>query len=91
MTDDPDTRRNRLDRLVSLAELAWYAEPEDRVRLERTIQLVSLARQAVVQARQHAEQAKVLRKEAEANFVHQTNDLASLLTELRILRDRIPK
>jgi hypothetical protein len=54
MTDDPDTRRTRLDRLVSLAELARYAEPEDRVRLERTIQFVSLARQGVAQARQEA-------------------------------------
>jgi hypothetical protein len=44
MTDDPDTRRNRLDRLVSLSELARYAEPEDRVRLERTIELISRAR-----------------------------------------------
>jgi len=54
MTDDPDTRRTRLDRLVSLVELARYAEPEDRVRLERTIQFVSLARQGVAQARQEA-------------------------------------
>jgi hypothetical protein len=54
MTDDPDTQSNRLDRLVSLVELTRYAEPEDPVRLERTIQFVSLARQGVAQARQEA-------------------------------------
>jgi hypothetical protein len=43
MKDDPDTQHNRLDSLVILEDLARYAEPEDRVRLERTIELVSRA------------------------------------------------
>jgi hypothetical protein len=57
MKDDPDTRRNHLDRLAILEELARDAELEVRVHLERTIQFVSLARQAVAQARQQATSA----------------------------------
>jgi hypothetical protein len=91
MTDDPNTRRDGLDRLAALAELARYAEPEDLVRLERTIELVSLARQAVAQARQEAERAKALRKEAEAKFVLRQNEFSALLDELHFKRCRTPK
>jgi hypothetical protein len=54
MTDDPDTLRTYLDRLTELADLALVAPPEDHARMERSIQLVSWALQAVTQARQQS-------------------------------------
>jgi hypothetical protein len=57
MTEDPDTLRARLDRLAALVELAAQLPPEDRTRLKRMIQFVSLARQADTQARQPARSA----------------------------------
>jgi hypothetical protein len=54
MTDDPDTLRTYLDRLTELADLALIAPPEDHARMERSIQLVSWALQAVTQARQQS-------------------------------------
>jgi hypothetical protein len=91
MTDDPNTRRGRLDRLTALAELAQHAEPEDRARLERTIQFVSIARQAVAQALEQKERAKRLAEENEAAAVFRRNEQVILLAELRLMRDRIPK
>jgi hypothetical protein len=91
MKDDPDTRHNRLDSLLILEDLARYAEPEDRVRLERTIELVSRARQTVAQARQEAERAKALRKEAEAKLLLRQNEFAALLEELYFKRHRTSK
>jgi hypothetical protein len=95
MKDDPDTRCTRLDRLAALAELARHAEPEDRARLEHTIHLVSIARQAVVVAREQRERAKQrakrLAEEAEAGAVFQRNEQVILLTELRMMRDRTRK
>jgi hypothetical protein len=44
-TDEPVTPRDALERL---AELARYASPEDRARLENTIWLVFRARQVVL-------------------------------------------
>ena len=53
MTDEPNTLRARLDRLAALVELARQSRSEeDRARMERTIQLVSWALQAVARARQ---------------------------------------
>jgi hypothetical protein len=74
-----------------LAELARHAAPEDRVRLERTIHLVSIARQAVVLAREQRERTKRLVEEAEAGAVFQRNEQVVLLTELRMMRDRTRK
>jgi len=51
MTDDPGTLRARLDKLAALVELARQTRSEeDRVRMERTIQLVSWALQTVARA-----------------------------------------
>jgi hypothetical protein len=91
MTDDPNTRRGRLDRLAALAELAQHAEPEDRARLERTIQLVSIARQAVAQALEKKNRAKRLAEENEAAEVFRRNEQLILLAELRLMRDRNSK
>jgi hypothetical protein len=88
VVDDPDILRAHLDRLI---ELARRAQPEDRARLERSIELVSRAHQEVARARQAAERACRLREEADANLVHQQSDLIALLAELRIMNDRIPK
>jgi hypothetical protein len=70
-----------------LAELARHAAPEDRVRLERTIHLVSIARQAVVLAREQRERTKRLAEEAEAGAVFQRNEQVLLLAGLRMMRD----
>jgi hypothetical protein len=74
-----------------LAELARHAEPEDRARLEHTIHLVSIARQAVAQAREQRERAKRLAEEAEAEAVFQRNEQVILLAELRMMRNRTRK
>ncbi len=78
MTDDPDTRRARLDRLAALAELARHADPEGR------------ARQAVAQARQQAERA-ALEEAAEANLARWESEFTALLVKLRISRGHISK
>jgi hypothetical protein len=88
VVDDPDTLRPHLDRLI---ELARHAQPEDRARLERLIELVSRAHQEVARTRQAAERARRLREEADANLVHQQSDLIALLAELRIMQNRSPK
>jgi hypothetical protein len=59
--------------------------------LERTIELVSRALLAVIQAKEAAERVRRLREEAEAKLVHQQGDLISLLAELHIMRTRILK
>jgi Xaa-Pro aminopeptidase len=52
MTEDPGTLRARLDKLAALVELARLSRSEeDRARMERSIQLVSWALQAVARAR----------------------------------------
>jgi Xaa-Pro aminopeptidase len=52
MTDDPGTLRARLYKLAALVELARLSRSEeDRARMERSIQLVSWALQAVARAR----------------------------------------
>jgi hypothetical protein len=63
MIDDPATMRARLDRLSYLAHRTLTTPPENRARVERTIQLVCRALQLVAWVRQrtgnaeHAEEA----------------------------------
>jgi hypothetical protein len=52
MKDDADILIGHMNKLLELAELARHADPEDRVRLERTIELVGRALQTVAQAQQ---------------------------------------
>ena len=47
MTEKPSTLRAHLDRLSELTDLALIAPPEDRARVERSIQLVSQALQSL--------------------------------------------
>jgi hypothetical protein len=89
MEDDPETLRARLERLAELAELARQASPADRTRLERTLEMVSRALQAVTQARQDAQRAARLREEAEAIAARRRIEHAALETELRIIGEEI--
>jgi hypothetical protein len=43
MKDAADALSGHMNKLLELAELAQHAAPEDRARLERTIELVSRA------------------------------------------------
>jgi chemotaxis regulatin CheY-phosphate phosphatase CheZ len=88
MKKKSDILRNRLDRL---SELARQAAPEDRDRLEHTIQLASQALTRVVHAQHAAWRAALLKQEAEANAVQRRTELAALLTELRIMSKRVSK
>jgi imidazolonepropionase-like amidohydrolase len=66
MADEPDTLRARLERLAALVELARQSRSEeDRARMERTIQLVSWALQAVARARQWSDDAACQSEAAE--------------------------
>jgi len=91
MKDAANALSSHMNKLLELAELAQHAAPEDRARLQHTIELVSRALVAVVQAKEEAERARHLREEAEANLVHQQGDLISLLAELHMMRARTPK
>jgi hypothetical protein len=51
MADDPDILRARLNKLAELTDPALVALPEDRARMERSIQLVSRALRMVAQVR----------------------------------------
>ena len=51
MADDPDILRARLNKLAELTGPALVALPEDRARMERSIQLVSRALRMVAQVR----------------------------------------
>ena len=84
MVDNADILCVHLDQLV---ELARHAEPEDRARLERTIQLARQVFDAVVLAQQLAQRASPLTEEAEANAVHRRIELTALMAELRIIGD----
>src|SRR4051812_50131150 len=66
MTEDPGTLRARLDKLAALVELARLSRSEeDRARMERSIQLVSWALQAVARARQWSDDAACQSEAAE--------------------------
>lgn len=91
MEDKTETVRSRLDRLMALMEMAHHHAPEDRARLERTIQLSEQAHQAITRARQAAQRARHLREEVKISQVGRWIELATALTELRIIRDNTPK
>ena len=88
MSDNADILCVHLDQLF---ELARHAEPEDRARLERTIQLARQAFDAVVLTQQLAQRASPLTEEAEANAVHRWIELTALMAELRIIGDDTSK
>jgi hypothetical protein len=89
MEDDPETLRARLKKLAELTELAREAAPADRIRLERILEMVNRALQAVTQARQDAQRAARLREEAEAIAARRRIEHAALETELPIIGEEI--
>jgi hypothetical protein len=91
MADDPDTLLGHVNKLLELVELARHAAPEDRVRLERTIELAARALLAVVQAQEAVERARRQTEEADADMVDRQSELAALMAELRILQQDIPE
>jgi hypothetical protein len=91
MKDDADPLFDHMNKLLELAELARHAAPEDRLRLERTIELAGQALLAVARAQEVVEQAKRLRERADIDMVDRQGELAALLAELRILQQNLPK
>ena len=55
MMDDHDTQRTHP--VGRLAEMATWASGEDRARLERTIQLVNWAHQAILRSRRNEQES----------------------------------
>jgi hypothetical protein len=57
MTNDADTLRACLDKLIVLADLPAQFPPEERARVAEAIEQVSLALQAIAYAQQAADEA----------------------------------
>ena len=57
MTNDADTLRACLDKLITLADLPAQFPPEERARVAEAIEEVSLALQAIAYAQQAADEA----------------------------------
>jgi len=91
MKDDTDTLLSHMNKLLELAELARHAAPEDRVRLERTIELASRALLAVAQAQETVKQAKSQRDRADADMGDRRRDLVAMLAELQIILEDISR
>ena len=89
MKDDAYTLLGHMNKLLELAELARHAAPEDRVRLERTIELISRA--LLVVAQEAVKRARCQREEADADMEDQWNDLAALLAELQIILEDVSR
>jgi hypothetical protein len=91
MKDDADTLRVRLERLLELTDLMQYAPLEDHARIERSIQLVSMAIAAIAENQEARQRAALVTEEAKACQVRRRSDLADQMARLRLLRKRIPK
>ena len=70
MEDDLDATRARLDRLAYLTYRALSTQPEDRARMERTIQLVCRSLQTAAWAHERIGTAKHQREAAEVAALH---------------------
>ena len=91
MKDNADILRVRLERLLELTELARYGSPEDRARIERSIQLVSRAIAAIAENQETRQRAVLVTEEAKAGQVRRRSDLANQMARLRSLRTDTPK
>src|SRR4051812_42004181 len=91
----PDTQNERVtlrDDLERLAELARHASlPEDRNRLESTIQLILWTRQLVSKSREREQQAWLRTLTAAARVERLVLETSHQNDELQIIRDRTPK
>lgn len=70
MTDDTDTLRACLDKLIALADLPAQFPPEERARVAEAVEQVSLALQAIAYAQQAAEEADRRVEEAKRAIEH---------------------
>jgi hypothetical protein len=84
MEDDAETLRK-------LAKLAEQVPPEDRACLERTIQLASLARRAVIQARERVRHAELRLEAAQDTTAHRQSQSRYLIAEVHFPGDRNSK
>jgi len=91
MKDNADTLRVRLGRLLELTELARYGPPEDRARIERSVQLISRAIAAIAESQEAVQHAVFVTEEAYASQVRRRNDLANQMARLRFLRTNTSK
>jgi hypothetical protein len=91
MKDDAQTLRVRLERLLELTELARYGPPEDRARIERSIQLLSRAIAAAAENQETRQRAALVTEKAKAGQVRRRSELAGQMARLRFLRKHIPK
>jgi len=91
MAREADTLHTCLDRLVELVELAPQVPQEDRVRVERTIQLVSRALQAVARTRQQTENEAHLKEAAEVATLCWWIDEAVRMADLRVGKNNGPR
>jgi hypothetical protein len=88
---EDDVLLGHVNRLLELVELARHAAPDDRARLERTIELSMRAVLAIAQSREIMQQAGGLAKESNADLEIRQNELLDLLAELRIMQQDIHK
>jgi hypothetical protein len=86
-----DVLLGHVNRLLELVELARHAAPDDRARLERTIELSMRAVLAIAQSREIMQQPGGLAKESNADLEVRQNELLDLLMELRIMQQDIHK
>jgi hypothetical protein len=91
MKDDADPLLDHMNNLLELAELARHAAPEDRLHLERTIELAGQALLVVAQSQETVLRGMSLREQADANMVDRQSELTALVAELRIIQDHISK
>lgn len=89
MKDNADTLLGQMTKLLDFAELAQRSAPEDRLRLEHMIEVASQAILAVAEAQMSVLRATILRGQAAVDMEHRQNELASLISELRIMQDHI--
>ena len=89
MKDDSKTLLSQMNKLLEFAELAQRSVPEDRLRLEHMIELASQAILAVAEAQMTMLRGRILRGQAAVDMEHRQNEIASLISELRIIQDHI--
>ena len=87
MKNNAETLIGQMNKLLEFAELAQRSVPEDRLLLEHMIELASQAILAVAEAQMSVLRATILRGQAAVEMEHRQNELASLISELRIIQD----
>ena len=92
MADNSDTIRSRIDRLAKLVKLTRLSQSEeDRARMERSIQLICQAFQAVARVQQQTGNEVRRGEAAEIAALCWRVLEEARVAELRILQQNIPK